>query len=142
MKKFTFRLDSLLNIKKQLEENTIYELNKQRKKLDIENKILLDKEVKLHDTIEKVNVENNNKVIPQRMVEYGHFIIRLKDDIKHQKENVKEEEKRVDIIRERLIQVMGERKMLEKLKEKKYKEYHKEEERNNQSILEELCLPR
>jgi flagellar FliJ protein len=55
-----------------------------------------------------------------------------------QQERVNEEMKNVDKIRERLIEIMKERKILEKLREKELALYRKEQEKAGQLLVDEL----
>jgi flagellar FliJ protein len=55
-----------------------------------------------------------------------------------QQERVNDEMKNVDKVRERLIEIMKERKVLEKLREKEFALYRKEQEKAGQLLVDEL----
>ena len=52
--------------------------------------------------------------------------------------NVKKAQENVDKKREKLIEIMKEKKVLEKLREHQFEEYKKEEERSEQQRVDEL----
>ena len=62
----------------------------------------------------------------------------MKNKINNQKVNVNNAQKDVDINREALIHAMQEKKILEKLKDKKYEEYIKEQSKAEQLLIDEL----
>jgi flagellar FliJ protein len=62
----------------------------------------------------------------------------MKNKIANQKENVINAEKDVDIKRENLVKAVQERKILDKLKEKKYQEYLKDQGKKDQLLVDEL----
>ena len=138
MQKFGFRLESVLNLKAQLESNAKNSLA--RATIELENqknylKGLLDTK---DNSINSLNEEVDEGIPVYRVRDYNSYFSLLKNKIIDQKENVNQAQHDVDINRENLIKAMQERKILEKLKEKKYEEYLKEQNKSEQLIIDEL----
>jgi flagellar FliJ protein len=135
---FKFRLETILNLKEQFEKNAKNELGIAIKKLE-EEKLKLKK---ISDEIE-INMKDFKKActgIIQRetIKELKSFIVYLNSVKERQEENVKKEQENVDKVRDKLVEIMKERKVLEKLKEKEFHKYLKEEERKEQQRIDEL----
>lgn len=138
MSKFVFKLQTLLNLKIQMEESTKNELGKAIQELEREKEILSNIEKEKENYIEMVKEESRKGVAVRKIIEINDYILRLKDKIELQKENVNYAQKNVDKYREQLINIMQEKQMLEKLKEKKYEEYKYEEMKKEQSQVDEI----
>ncbi len=136
--KFVFKLQSLLNIKIQIENDIKNQLGKAIQKLEEEKFKILSLEKQRESCLIQFRETTTNKISVDKLKDYNVYISTLKDRIENQKESVKSHEKNVDIIREKLIKAVQERKALEKLKEKKYEEYLKEEYKQEQKINDEI----
>jgi len=62
----------------------------------------------------------------------------MQKEITWQKETVKKEKENVDKVREELLQAMKDRKILEKLKEKRYDEYLIESKAEEQKVNDQI----
>ncbi len=135
-KKFSYRLESLLNFKsfkvKELEE-TIQKI--------LYYKIQTENEIRKN--IEYLESLNNNK--------NGHFkaleiqaLNYHKDCVKDEIENLRKELERIieieNIFRQRLTEAMKEEKVLQKLKEKQYETYMYEVNREETKLLDEITI--
>jgi flagellar protein FliJ len=138
MAKFVFKLHSLLNVKIQMEDNLKNDLGKAVQKLEKERDRLKTIENERNECINCFCGESSKGVIVGKLKEYGTFISFLKEKAELQKENINYAQNVVDKYREQLIKVVQEKEMLEKLKEKKYQEYHKEQFREEQKMIDEI----
>lgn len=138
MQKFGFRLESVLNLKSQLEDNAKNSLARATRELENQKACLEDLESKNYGSMNSLNAEVDEGVPVYRIRIYNNYLSLLKNKITNQKENVNNAERDVDINRESLIKAMQERKVLEKLKEKKFDEYIKEQNKAEQLIIDEL----
>ena len=138
MAKFIFKLQSLLNVKIQMEDNLKNELGKAMKKLEKERERLRHIENERNECINQFCGESRKGVMVGKLKEYGSFIAFLKEKAELQKENINYAQNVVDKYREQLIKVVQEKEMLEKLRDKKHQEYLKEQLREEQKINDEI----
>lgn len=123
MPKFSFKLQSILKIKKQMEDSIKNDLGKALKKLEDE-KLALNNLLEKEEACINTLCEKSGKLISIKdLKDYNDYISYLGDVITIQKENVNLAEYNVDKVRDELLVVVKERKMLEKLKGKKLDEY-------------------
>ena len=138
MAKFVYRIQSLLNIQYQLETQAKMELGRAQMRLTQE-------EEKLQGLIDRKTayLEEGRRLRSSRL-----HIMDLKDNrnamlimdekIEDQREQVKFAEKHVEEARNRLQEVMKERKMHEKLREKAFVEFVREENAAEHKAVDEL----
>ncbi len=138
MAKFVYRMQSLLNIQYQLETQAKMELGRAQMRLTQE-------EEKLQGLIDRKTayLEEGRRLRSSRL-----HIMDLKDNrnamlimdekIEDQREQVKFAEKHVEEARNRLQEVMKERKMHEKLREKAFVEFAREENAAEHKAVDEL----
>ena len=138
MAKFVYRMQSLLNIQYQLETQAKMELGRAQMRLTQE-------EEKLQGLIDRKTayLEEGRRLRSSRL-----HIMDLKDNrnamlimdekIEDQREQVKFAEKHVEEARNRLQEVMKERKMHEKLREKACVEFVREENAAEHKAVDEL----
>ncbi|MCX8130322.1 MAG: flagellar export protein FliJ [Clostridia bacterium] len=138
MAKFVFKLQALLNVKIQMEDNLKNELGKAVQKLEREKERLRNIENERDEYINKVCGESSKGIMVGKLKEYGSYISFLKEKAELQKENINYAQNVVDRYREQLIKVVQEKEMLEKLREKKHKEYLNEQLREEQKINDEI----
>jgi flagellar FliJ protein len=122
MARFVFKLQPVLNVKRQVEDNIKNELGKAVRKLEEEKQKL----AALVNVLEGIVAEFNDrtrKTTVSKLILYNAYLSLLDFKIKQQKVNVNKASVNVDKIREELIFAMKERKIMEKLKEKKYEMY-------------------
>jgi flagellar FliJ protein len=138
MAKFRFRLQPLLNIKIQLEDSAKNELGKAVHRLEEEKgkarTLVLNREKYISEFQEKTS----SFIRIDELKGYSLYISKLAKNIELQNKNVKEASDNVDKYREDLIKIVKERKILEKLKEKKYNEYLSELGKDEQKRMDEI----
>jgi len=138
MQKFGFRLESVLKLKSQLEDNAKNCLARATRELESQKDYLEDLKNTNEGSINSLNAEVDEGIPVYRIRTYNSYLSFMKNKITEQKENVNIAEQDVDINRESLIKAMQERKILDKLKEKKYHEYVKEQNKAEQLLIDEL----
>lgn len=139
MGKFVFKLQAVLNLKKQIESNLKNELGKAVQELERQKKKLKDIELKRAAYYQEINAKSSSGVSVGKLKEFSSYISLLNEKIEYQKNNVKCAQKSVDKYREQLIVAVQERKMMEKLREKKFEEFMKEQQRDEQKIIDEIA---
>ncbi len=138
MKKFDFRLQSVLQLKSQLEDNAKNSLARATRELENQKAFLEELNSINNGSMNSLTSEVDEGISIYRIKVYNSYLSHLKNKITNQKENVNIAERDVDINRESLIKAMQERKIIEKLKEKKYQEYIKEQNKAEQLVIDEL----
>lgn len=133
--RFKFRLDKLLEIRKDKEEESKRIFNEeQRKKLSMEEKLQ-----ELNDNYDKYKgISPNEDVVFQKLKRY--YILGLQEGIKQTEKELIKQNVIVENKRTELKQKQIERKTVEILKDKKYSEYIKEENRVEQNTIDEIAL--
>ena len=137
MAKFNFRLQTLLNLKSQQEDNLKNELAKATRKLEKEKAILRsleDEEVKL---IREFN-EKSKKSTVEKLIKFNQYLSFLNSKIKQQKENVNCAARNVDKVRDELIRIVKERKILDNLKDRKHEQFMLEQKKEDQRLNDEI----
>jgi flagellar FliJ protein len=140
MKKFRFKLETVLNVKERREEKLKHELLKLHS-LRQEQEILLNetKAKRSYITNEKSGKSAGTTDI-QSLVFYEQYITRLLRQIDLTKEKIKELEKLADIKRVEVVEASREKKVFEKLKEKQFDDFRKMVLYNEQQVLDETAI--
>ncbi len=138
MPRFRYRMQSILDIKQKLETQAKNELAQAQILLNEEEekkRRLLERQA----AYEAEGVELRKKTLNvRRLNENSHAVSVLKDMVKAQEFEIMKAAAVVDNKRKALAQVMQERKMHEKLKEKAYEEYLEEEKEAETKSIDEL----
>lgn len=138
MTKFSFRLESILQIKLKLEEQAKMEFGAAKMKLSEEqDKLdgLYNKKSGYEEELKKLYSEDLDI---KRINGTARAIEIVDEQIKMQKYAVKRAEKQVDLATQKLNTVMQERKSMEKLKEKRFAEYMREYNEEESKQTDEL----
>jgi len=127
MARFSFRLQSVLDIKLRLEEQQRNAFAAARKRLN-EEEDKLDELYKRKEGFENEGRKLREETLKiQDIIENEEAITRIKEFIEEQKAQVRLWEKRVEDERLKLVEMMTERKMYERLREKAFDEFLEEE---------------
>ncbi len=138
MAKFVFKLQPMLNIKKQMEDSIKTKLGEAIQVLEAEKIILEELKNQKKKCMSEVSTKVSGGVTIDKLRNYNAYISFIKQKIINQSERVKSAGQIVDKYREELIEAVKERKMLETLKEKQYSEYLKEEHKKEQKLIDEV----
>ena len=138
MAKFVYRMQSILNIKIQMENQAKMELGQaQRKLLEEEERLqtLYDRKDYYLEEGRRLRMDSL-KVLSLRDNEYA--VARMEEYIEAQKENVKKAELQVEEARQKLQEIMTERKAQERLREKAFEQFMQEENAKEGKEVDEL----
>lgn len=133
-KAFQFRLQKILDVKKQLENLISVDLKRSQAELELEQRVVEE----LHQSKEEILNGNNHseEELSLSQIQLAMaYIQQLNEMIEKQNEVVKEKEQLVEATREKLIKVSQEKKVVEKLKERHWVE-HKKEARKKEMVKE------
>ena len=137
MAKFNFRLQPLLSVKSQQEDNQKNELGKAMRKLEKEKSTLRSLESEEVKLIKEFN-EKSKKSTVEKLIKFNEYLSFLNSKIKQQKENVNCAARNVDKVREELIRIVKERKILDNLKDKKHEQFLLEQKKEEQRLNDEI----
>ncbi|NLE02588.1 MAG: flagellar export protein FliJ [Fibrobacter sp.] len=136
--KFVFRMQSLLDLKTQMEQSIKNELGRAIQEMERQKRILNGLIEEREVYIFNVNQMYEKSVTVAKLREYSTYISYLNDRVRVQQDNVIIARNNVDKYREKLIKAMQEKKMFDKLKEKKHEEYMKEQLKVEQKLNDEI----
>ena len=138
MQKFGFRLESVRNLKVQMEDNAKNNLALASRELEKQKEFLTSLKTTRESSISELNSKVDQGISISQIKDYNNYLSFLKQKITEQKENVYIAQNQVDIRRESLVKAVQERKILDKLREKKYGEFLKEQGKAEQLLIDEL----
>ncbi len=138
MQKFGFRLESVLKLRTQLEDNAKNNLAQAARELEHQKNRLLVLEETREASMRALTSAVDGGVPVYQVRNFNSFFGHMKNKIVRQKDNVNNAQNDVDINREALVKAMQDRKIIEKLKEKKHEEFLKEQNREEQLLIDEL----
>ncbi|MDX5655396.1 flagellar export protein FliJ [Clostridioides difficile] len=133
-KNFKFRLQKVLDLKIKDEEEIKMEFAKiKQKKIDIETNL-----ENLESKYSKYSISKNNDNVQNQKITIN-YLLALNNSIMDLSEELDKSTNELEKARKQLISKQIERKSLEKLKEKKYGQYYKEEQLKEQSTNDEFA---
>jgi len=126
-KSFSFSLEKIIDVRKNIENKKAVELNKSKivlkKKQNELDKLKGEKEKAIHNTL--FNNEKTDKLNINKLKINNDYLSQLNKNIESQKKNVNTSNKFVQENRNKLLFASKEKKVLEKLKEKAQLNYKK-----------------
>jgi len=139
MRRFKFTLTSLLNVKISLEKQKMLELADQNRIIIMLEQELDALKTRLNDSTDEYNLKmERGGMNAGDIAAYSTGIRALFDRIAGQLEKIRRAVKVKERITNELVALMGERKMLENLKEKQYQEYLEEARREEAKIMDDF----
>lgn len=138
MARFRFPMENILNMKEKLEEQAKNEYGQANARLLREQEKLEQLTARLEDAKQKLR-DVLQEVLSVREIRRKEDAVEIiKTYVMRQFLIVKQCEKEVEIARQKLQEAMKERKIFEKLREKAFEEFMKEEGRKEQKEVDEL----
>ncbi len=138
MAKFKYRFQTLLNVKENMEKNVKNELGIAVQELEKQKEILRKLQYEIESQENEYRYEGERKTVILKLRQRLEYIKLIQERKEQQQQRVKEAKRNVDKIRERLIEAMKEKKVLENLKEKEWIVFKKEQEKLEQLLVDEL----
>ena len=136
MKAFTFNLEEVLDIRKYHEDEAKIELGRATGVLaELENRIFSVGQERVRAAAAQFSPGNNAAMIQQ----YMFYLLRLDNTKERLLKEAAMAELKVEEARDLFLEASRERKVLDSLKEKKQKEYHKEMLSAETRILDDLA---
>lgn len=144
LKKFTFRLQVVLDIKEKLLEEKLLELAKVQRGLQEavqKQKELEGYQLEINNALLRV-FQSGNDLDLNEVQRYKDFINKLIVDISNQKVIIQNVQKLLELKRKEVNEILKEKKVLEKLKENQKKKYYQEIEHNTRKELDDITSSR
>lgn len=138
MARFRFPMENILNMKEKLEEQAKNEYGQANARLLQEQEKLDQLTARLEDAKQKLRDVLHEMLSVKEIRRKEDAVEIIKTYVMQQFLVVKRCEKEVEIAREKLTEAMKERKIFEKLREKAFEEFMKEEGRKEQKEVDEL----
>ena len=138
MAKFRYSLQSILDIKRKMETQAKQEFQAAINALDDEEAKLSALYARKASYEQKSKKLLSGKLHIRDIEENRNAILVMEQMVSQQKERVRKAEKKVSEARERLTDVMKERKTHETLREKAFEEFLQEENRQESKTVDEL----
>jgi flagellar protein FliJ len=120
---FVFRLQSVLDYRKNIEQKILSEFSEKKRQLDAEtqklNNLIIER-VNLLDDLRKMQ---DRHLHADEIASYVSYIEQLRDDEEKQKKVIIDVQEHVELIRKELLEAVRKEKVMEKLKERHAEEY-------------------
>jgi len=136
MARFTFRLQSYLSVKEQMEEQKKSEYGQAIIRLEEERQRLLVLQNELEENVRLFKKALTTAIVAVEIRRYNNRLELLKVWIVEQEAKVIAAEQYVEKKRLELVEAMKDRKALETVKERNYEEYLIEEQRADQTVVD------
>lgn len=138
MKQYRYPMQSVLDYRRDIEEEEKQKFAEVQKEFLLQKEILKDFEQKLNEVFSaKVDFAKQRVYELKNLSQYIQF---LKEKKEVQEQLVIETEKAMEARRQKLISAQKDRKIIEKHKEKSLEQYHSELNQAEQKTIDELAL--
>lgn len=138
MARFRYSLQSILDIKLKMETQAKQEFSAAKNVLDEENEKLEGLYRRKADYEEYARTLLTGRLEVKKIEDTKNAILRMDEYIVSQQQRVEVAQQQLDAARERLTDVMKERKTQETLREKAFEEFLQEENRQESKSIDEL----
>lgn len=135
---FKFKLQPVLRYRKRIEEKFQLELSKIKIRFGEEKKKLYLLIQNKDECEREICSKYRKGITPSAIILYFNFIDKIKMDIEKQKSILKDLEIKIEEKRKELLRALKERKIIEKLREKREREYLEDLNRRERIFLDEI----
>lgn len=138
MKKFKFKLETVLKVKIRVEELRQKELKEAEVRREQARRQLIQRQEEVQATVANYREQFQASIDLNKANDYHRFLLWLNKQVELAMQRLEQCEQEVRERRLKLMEATREKKVLEKLKEKAYEEYKAEELREEIKFLDEL----
>lgn len=144
MKKFKFRLQTVLELKSKILDEKLIELSKILSQIKTEEEILNELEEKQKSLNEKVLsvISNSANIDVEQVINLKNYLPKLEDKIKSQHQLICDMKNVLDLKQDEVNVAYRDKEILEKLKEKQKKTYYQEFEKAQSNELDDITISR
>lgn len=136
---FRFKLESLLNHRKYLEDARQKELASVNRLLQKEKNRLLEFQRKEKVCRERLVNKQKEPHSPSEILICRNYLVKISTEIENQKQVILKVQEEQDLKRQGLVAAMKKRKTLDKLKDKAFRQYMKKELKKEQDFMNEVA---
>lgn len=138
MKKFAFKLESVMNFKNQSLENKKAEHAQAIAKVNAQNDRIHSMLQRFSDVNEEFNLKKTTGISVTEALEYSGYLYKLEVEIQNERKILAQLQKIEEDKRSEVVKMKIETSTLEKLKEKNLAQYQKEEQKKEELFIEEF----
>lgn len=142
MKRFRYRLQTKLNVVSKEEDMAKTELARCQQEYLNQVQLLQAWQQELEATYDKLRGRGRALTSVHEIISVKEYIPIIRERIRLQQTRVKQAEEELKKAQHRLLEIMKERKALEKLREKQWRQYLSEFYRQEQLVLDEVAMTR
>mgnify|MGYP001191655342 CR=1 FL=1 len=139
---FNFKLQTILDVRKTLEDKVLQEFSQQQKELQRENEQLQSIQLQKTALIDELRNVQGKTVKVSEITMNAEYTRQCMKSEALQKEQVKEAEKMVEIKRETLFDAIKKRKSMEILKTKQYNQHQSDLNLIERTAIDEMAIVR
>ena len=139
---FTFKLESALNYRKTLEEKKQVEFFEAKKQLEREKDLLAGIKTEQYEIIEQLkNIQEQPFSAPEIAL-YLSYIKLFKEKKSLQQEIIEKVSQKVEILREALLEAVKNRKIMDNLKDRQFREFNENMAAYERKVADETAVLR
>jgi|Deesub1362B_J571_1020462.scaffolds.fasta_scaffold02084_3 flagellar FliJ protein len=138
MKKFKFRLQKVADIKAKQEKQKSLELANLFLQLEKEKQQLQNLNFELDHVQQEIFRRTLEGCAAKEILEYQRYAEKLGQDIRTQKNKIQSLEEKIEKVQMALLKLNKEKKILERIREKRYLQYLQDLAREEQKMLDEM----
>ena len=144
MKKFKFRLQTVLELKSKILDEKLIELSKILSQIKAEEDILNELEEKQNSlNLEVLSlISNSSNVNIEQVVNLKNYLPKLEDKIKSQRQLINDMKNVLELKQDEVNAAYRDKEILEKLKDKQKNAYYKEFEITQNNELDDITICR
>jgi flagellar FliJ protein len=139
---FNFKLQTILDVRKTLEDKGLQEFSQQQRELQKENERLQSIQLQKTALIDELRNVQGKTVNISEITMNAEYTKQCMKSEALQKEQVEEAEKMVEIKRETLLEAMKKRKSMEILKTKRYNQHRSDLNLIERTAIDEMAIVR
>jgi flagellar FliJ protein len=139
---FRFKLQTILDVRKTMEDKVLSELSQVRRELQKEKEVFESIRLKKKELINTFRDLKGKNVVIGDIAMHSENIKRCQKEEFVQKERVREAKLKVNIKKEELLEATKKRKAMEILKTKQFEEYQSELNILERSAIDEMAIVR
>lgn len=144
MKKFKFRLQTVLELKSKILDEKLIELSKILSQIKAEEDILNDLNEKQNSLNTEVLslISNSSNINVEQVVNLKNYLPKLEDKIKSQQQLINDMKNVLELKQDEVNAAYRDKEILEKLKDKQKNAYYKEFETTQNNELDDITICR
>lgn len=144
MKKFKFRLQTVLELKSKILDEKLIELSKILSQIKAEEDILNELEEKQNSlNLEVLSlISNSSNINVEQVVNLKNYLPKLEDKIKSQRQLINDMKNVLELKQDEVNAAYRDKEILEKLKDKQKNAYYKEFEITQNNELDDITICR